>query len=362
MGRIIVVGSVVLALTLSLSPTASGQRPYYAGRSLEILVGFPPGGATDLQARICAPFFQKYLPGNPRVTVRNMPGGGAILASNWFHTNAKPDGTTIFVSGGGPLIAHILGQKEATYNLLQWRLVSMIGGGAVFVFSPRAGIQRLQDLSTPKGPLVFGGISATGTDIAALLAFEMLRLPNLRVVMGFEGKGPSLQALVRGEITLDMQTTAGPYLANVLPLVKEQKLIPIMTLGILDEKGELGRDPTTPDLPTVYEAYQAMYGTKPDHLVSWRAYKSLLAASFSYRAGVWAPPNTAPEAMRALHEAIDKMNADPEFQDKGQVLVGPFKHVRGDLIEQSVIRSLSISPAVRTYVIDLLTSKYGVKF
>ena len=66
----------------------------YKGKKITALVPFAEGGGSDRMARLWSPYFSKYLPGNPTIIVRNMPGGGSIRGSNWFQANAKPDGLT----------------------------------------------------------------------------------------------------------------------------------------------------------------------------------------------------------------------------------------------------------------------------
>ncbi|MFN3449467.1 MAG: tricarboxylate transporter, partial [Roseococcus sp.] len=68
------------------------QAPYYAGKTVEVIVPFAPGGAADVGARFVAPFLEKHVAGSPRVTVRNVPGGGSMLGASFFAANAKPDG------------------------------------------------------------------------------------------------------------------------------------------------------------------------------------------------------------------------------------------------------------------------------
>src|SRR3990172_8212204 len=53
------------------------------------------------------------------------------------------------------------------------------------------------------------------------------------------------------------------YLASVVPLVREGKAVPLMSFGQVNEAGELIRDPALPELPTVGEVYEQLYGKKP---------------------------------------------------------------------------------------------------
>ncbi|MDP2718660.1 MAG: hypothetical protein Q8P44_02325, partial [Dehalococcoidia bacterium] len=50
-------------------------RPYYEGKTIEMVVGSAAGGPTDMHARAIAMFIPNYVPGNPRVIIRNVPGG-----------------------------------------------------------------------------------------------------------------------------------------------------------------------------------------------------------------------------------------------------------------------------------------------
>jgi len=113
------------------------------------------------------------------------------------------------------------------------------------------------------------------------------------------------------------------------------------------------------DLPTVYEVYQQVYGKKPDGLLRWKAYRALVAASWTYGRGLWVPEGTPAEALRALHEGIDRMNKDREFQEQSKRLMEGYPLLRGDAVERTVHRSLSVTLDVAKYIRDLMRDKYG---
>ena len=126
-----------------------------------------------------------------------------------------------------------------------------------------------------------------------------------------------------------------------------------------NEKGEMVRDPAVPDLPTVYEVYQQLFSRKPDGLLRWKAYRALVAASWTYGRGLWVPEGTPPEALRALHDGIDRMNRDREFLDQAKKLMEGYPLLRGDLVEQQVHRSLRVTLDVSKFIKDLARDKYG---
>ncbi len=221
------VTALVVLAAMVAAPVQAQGTPYYAGKTIEIIVPFSPGGGVDIQSRFMALFFEKHLPGNPRVVVRNMTGGGGILGMNFFAANAKPDGTQMLaLSGGASVNPYVLGVPAVRYDFRQWRLVATNGGGGVIFASPRTGVRKPEDLLKPAQPLVYGGLSPTALDLTVLLVLELLGV-NARAVFGFEGRGPVLLAFERGEVNIDHQTTA-VYRSQVLDLVKEGKAIPLM--------------------------------------------------------------------------------------------------------------------------------------
>ena len=61
---------------------AQAQEPFYKGKTLELIIGYPTGGSNDVYARLLSTHLGKHIPGNPTVVARNMPGAGSFLAAN----------------------------------------------------------------------------------------------------------------------------------------------------------------------------------------------------------------------------------------------------------------------------------------
>jgi len=353
-----VTGLILVAL-LGGAPASGQGPPYYAGRTIEIIVPFSPGGGVDIQSRFMAPYFEKHLPGHPRVLVRNMPGGGGILGMNFFASSAKPDGTQMLaLSSGASAIPYLLGAPAVRYDFRQWRLVATNGGGGVIYTAPRTGVRRAGDLRHPSEPLVYGGLSPIALDLNVLLLFELLGVPA-RAVFGFEGRGPVLLAFERGEVNIDHQTTA-VYRSQVVRLVEEGKAIPLLSFGLLDGRGRVLRDPTAPELPTVYEVFQQMTGRKPDGLLRWKALQAVLVPSFTYNKTFWVPQATPAQAVNALWDAVARMSADPQFRAQGRAILEGYALTRGDRSEGAFLRSTRVTLDVQRFIKDLLRAKYSV--
>lgn len=353
-----VFGVAALSAMLFAVP-AQAAEPYYASKTIEIVVPFGPGGGTDVWARFIAPYLQKHISGNPRVIVKNIPGGESITGANSFADSARPDGMTLLATSATTAFHYLLGRPQVRYDFTKLKPVIVTATGGVVYATPRAGIRTPQDLLKPATPLVYGGISATGLDLVALLSFELLKL-DVRAVLGFEGRGPARLAFERGETTIDYQTTTA-YQTQVAPLISQGKVTPLMTFGLLTGPGVIERDPTVPDLPTVPEVYQQIYRRAPDGEV-WKAYLAFMAAGFAYQKALWAPEGTPGEALDAFYQGARQLIDSQEFKEKSREIMEGYPTYPGNVVEKAVREALTLPDDVRKFARNLVTTKYGVKF
>ena len=90
---------------------------FYKGKTLRIVVGLGPGGATDTNARLISHVLSRHIPGNPRIIVQNKPGGGSMLAANTVYNNEPQDGTVLAAIWHHLSVSN---RKAATYPKV-WR-------------------------------------------------------------------------------------------------------------------------------------------------------------------------------------------------------------------------------------------------
>ena len=90
-------------------PSASGAQDFYAGKTVTIFSGHQPGSLYDTNARFMARHLPRFIPGNPAMIVRNMPGAGTLAASNHVANVAPKDGTALALVARGVAIEPLLG-------------------------------------------------------------------------------------------------------------------------------------------------------------------------------------------------------------------------------------------------------------
>src|SRR3546814_13131236 len=92
----------------------------------------------------------------------------------------------------------------------------------------------------------------------------------------------------------DLQTTPA-YLKHIVPLVEEGTMVPLFTFGALDANGEIGRDPTLPDLPSFPELSAYVHGKMPSG-PAWEAWQALFLFGYATQQFLMLPNVTAPQS------------------------------------------------------------------
>ena len=351
--------SMAAVLLMGSTLSAAAQDGQFAGKTIEVVVPFGEGGATFVSAKFLEPYFEKHLPGNPDIDVVSRPGGGSILGANWFEQNAKSDGTTILFTTSSTANPFVLGQEGVDYRLADYRVAFSHPFSAVAYVSPSTGITSAADIKNSSTPLLYGGIAAAASDLPGLLSFEVLDI-DVRSVLGFNGRGPVRLAFEQGELNLDYQFTP-VYLTQVVPSVAEGRAVPLWTGGSMVDGVLKGRDPIAPELPSVYEVYEAMNGETPSG-IEWEAFQGVASVTYAYGLTGYMHPDTSKEVLDAFATAAAAINADPEVQAESQKVTNGARLNAGPNTEAAIKAALSPSDEVRTYLRNLLSEKFGVNF
>jgi len=329
----------------------------FSGEKIEWIIPFSVGGGSDVWARLYSPFFHKYLPGNPIVAVKNMPGGGSITGGNFFHTRVKADGLTVFGSSGSTSYPYLLGNSKVQYDFSKYHIVFASPTGGVAYIKPGMGVESAKDLKGFKTKLAYASQGATSLDIVPLLAFDLLGL-DVKAIFGYKGRGAGRVAFEQGEVNIDYQTSAA-FIENVRPLIKQNLAVPLMTWGLLDDEGNVIRDPLEPDLPCFPEVYEMVHGKKPSG-AGWKAWKAFMVAGFAVQKAMWLPEKTPQDVVDAYRSAAQKVLADAEFKQVAEKSLGGYDQYAGPKARKAFEQVLSVSAADKTWLLNWLKEKYDV--
>lgn len=352
-------GLAIGAVAIGLARPAAAAEVDFAGKTIEWIIPFAAGGGSDTWARFNAPLLSKYLPGQPTVVVVNEPGGASTKGTNLFAARGKPDGLMILGTSGSTQFPYLLGDPRVRYEYKDWKIAMAGPTGGVVYSTPALGLKSGDDIAMLKGQkLVYASQGATSLDLVPLLAFRLMGL-DVQHVFGFKGRGDGRLAFERGEVNIDYQTSSA-YLKNVQPLVAEGKAVPLFSWGVLNEAGEVVRDPTFPDIPSFPEAYEKMTGAKPTG-PAYDAYLAFFTAGFPAQKMVFLPKDTPDEIVAAYQKAFEDMKADSDYIANAEPVLGSYGQVTGALAQALFERGTTISPELRKQVSDMLAADYGVK-
>jgi tripartite-type tricarboxylate transporter receptor subunit TctC len=352
-----------LAACLAGLPLAPISNPAHAvdfsGQTIEFIIPFAVAGGSDKWGRFYAPLIGKALPGSPTVVVKNEPGAGSITGTNRFAARARPDGLTFIGTSGSTQFPYLLGDQRVKYEYKDWHVfLASPTGGVVFVNST-LGVKSAKEIGALKGKkLLYGSQGATSLDLVSLLGFELLGL-TVEPVFGMKGRADARLGLERGELTIDYQTTSA-YLSQVVPLVKDGKVVPMWSWGALDESGNLARDPTVPELPHFGEVYEMVHGKKPSG-TAWNAWMAFFVAGFPGQKMAFLPKGTPKEIVDAYREAMKKVFADPDFKKTAAKALGDYPQYTGAAAEKTMALAIKIDKEDRDWVRNWLKERFNVE-
>jgi len=229
--------SLALAI-VSFAAHAQG----YPSKTVHMLVGFAPGGANDILARIVAQRLASSM-GQP-VVVENRPGAAGLIAAEALAKSA-PDGYTLMLGSTGTqtMAPHL---TKLHYDALNaFTPISLVGSTPnALVVRPTLPVQDVRQLieyAKTRPRLLTYASSGNGTTLHLAAALFAMMADVELIHVSYKGNAPALSDVMGGQV--DMMFSALPPL---LPLARAGKL---KILGV----GSLERHRSAPELPTIDE-------------------------------------------------------------------------------------------------------------
>ncbi len=276
--------AALLAAALCLLAPIPASAQSWPTKPVRIVVAYPPGGATDLQARLVAQKLTERW-GVP-VIVDNKPGANTVIATDAVAKSA-PDGQTVLLTAMpialNPMLIAKLPYNTAT-DLVPVTLLATIPN--VLVVYPGLGVSSLDDLiklaRAQPGSIAFASTGqATSTHLSGELFAKMAGVQLNHIP--YKGSAPAHQDLISGRVSMMFDNGS-------LQHIKAGKL---KAIAVTSAK----RVPWLPDTPTMMEQGLAGYET-----VAWY--------------GVFAPGGTPPEIVRKLADDITWAVRSPDTVEK----------------------------------------------
>ncbi|HEY4133928.1 MAG TPA: tripartite tricarboxylate transporter substrate-binding protein [Alphaproteobacteria bacterium] len=324
--------AAALALTgFAALPTAADAQSveqFYKGKTVNVYIGFTPGGTYDIFGRMVARYIGKYIPGQPTVVAQNMPGAGSFKAANFVYAVAPKDGTALGIVSQTVALEEALGTPGVQYKSaeLNWvgRATSNIEVQLTWMTSKT---KTMQDALTNETPVASTGPGSPSEGYPRLL--NGLIGTKFKIIGGYPGSTDGLLAMERGEVdgALTSWNTVKVSRADWL----REKKINILVQYTIE------RSPEIPDVPTFVELGKTDEDKK---ILAFYVSGGEIGRSF------FTTPGVPKERVAALRKAFSDMVKDPDLLADIDHMKADFIPLDGEKLQKLIEDTAKVSPAI----------------
>lgn len=308
--------TAILAVLAFVSAGAASAQDF-KGKEISLDIGFGAGGGYDTYGRLAARHLGRFLPGNPTVVPRNVPGAGGVKLAAEIYNVAPKDGTRIGLFAATTALQPLFGNAQAKYDTVKFtwigNMASDVSGCGVW---KHTGIKTWEDMK--KRETSFGATGpAAITSIHPLVMGSLLGLKT-KVIYGYQGTRDINLAMQRGEV----DGTCGMYMSSIT--AQYQKDVDAGNLTIVMTFGDK-RTKEFPNRPSIFELLK----NEDDKKLADLIFDSDLIGR-----PLAAPPGVDPKVAAALRKAFDTMVKDPAFLADAKKINLVISPMTGDQVQK----------------------------
>jgi tripartite-type tricarboxylate transporter receptor subunit TctC len=273
---------------------ADPVEDFYRGKSIDLIIGYTPGGGYDLYARLIAEFMGDHIPGKPHIIARTMAGGGSRTAAGYVANVASRDGTVLATASQSLATEQALGDKQK-FDMTKFNYIGNPEkeNNATVTWAD-SGIRTIMDATTREVT-----VGSTGDDPSSQYpkAMNALLGTKFKIVYGYPGGNDIDLAMQRGEVDGRGSSALTEWKSTRADWLREKKIHLIVQIG-------LSKASFLPEVPLLIDL------AKSDQD---RAVLKLLSASIALGCPLFTTPGAPPERVKALRDAFDATMKDPAF-------------------------------------------------
>jgi tripartite-type tricarboxylate transporter receptor subunit TctC len=320
--------AVTLAL-LATAPTgpAQAQDPatFYKGRTVQAVVGYPPGSTFELYLRVYARHVGRHIPGNPTVIIQHMPGAGSLTATTWLAAVAPKDGSAFGMPNPVNTIEPLLDPARTKFDARQFSWIGNLNTEISTCSFWAKDIKTLDDMR--KREVTVGSTGpASGSTIDAVVLGSLLGL-KIKVVTGYRVLTDIKLAAERGEVDGFCGLLVSALKTDYATEWKSGRISVPIQMGLAKH----------PDIPNVPNAFDIVKSDED------KALFRLIFGPWAYGRPIFAPPGIPADRLAALRAAFKATLTDPEFVAEANKLNMEINPTDGDKIVP-IIESVLATP------------------
>jgi tripartite-type tricarboxylate transporter receptor subunit TctC len=289
---------VAAHVSVPASAAAQSEDPnaaFYRGRTLQAVVGYPPGSTFELYLRGFVRHLERHVPGSPTIVVQHMPGAGSLKATGYLFNVAPKDGSVIGMPNPVNTTEPLIDPERTKFDPRAFNWLGSLNSEISTCGFWAKDIKTADDLKRRQVVVGSTGPSSGSTVDARVLA-ALLGL-NFKIVTGYPGLTEVRLAAERGEVDGYCGLLVSSIKTDVWEAFRAGTLSVPIQMGV-QKHAEF------PHIPNVYDLV-----TKPEDKQLFR----LIFGPWAYGRPLVAPPGTPRDRVEMLRAAFTATLADAEF-------------------------------------------------
>ena len=325
-----------LAVTVLLAGgAAASAQDFYAGKTIEIIVGSDAGGGYDIYSRTLARHLPRYIPGSPSFVVKNMPGAGSGRAAAFLASIAPKDGTVIGALFPGAIVAPLLDDRtQSLYDPTKFHYIASADSGTRSCSTYQTSkIKTMEDALKQKA--IMGASAAGGSTRDYVNMHRKTMGAKFELVTGYKGTADLLLAMERGEIDGICGWDWASTKSQKPDWLRDGKLNVLMQVGLDPDP-----DMTSRGIPEMWKFIPKEEDRKAVELV---------VTQQVFGRPYVAPPGTPADRVEILRRAFDATLKDKAFledAEKARIDINPSPGIK----VQQVVEKMYAAPK---HIVDL---------
>lgn len=324
----ITVATALALIAAAIAPAAAAGADF-AGKTVTIVIGNPPGGTYDLIGRLVARHLGSHLPGHPTVIAENMPGAGSLRAAAYIFNVAPKDGTALGIVTETLAIEQALGNPAVQFDAAKFTWIGrVVGSNAVHIMWYTSKVHTIDDAKRFTATVAGTGAGNVSEVVPALL--NAVLGTKFKIVRGYQAANETMIAMERGEVE-GAGVNWTMVKATRAQLLRDHKIIVIL-------QDQPKRKADLADVPALGEL-----GDTPEA----KALLGLYANTGAIGRAFFAPPGLAPATTQALRDGFIAMSKDPDFiVDTKKISADELDIGSGGEVREAVEQTLGVPQSV----------------
>jgi tripartite-type tricarboxylate transporter receptor subunit TctC len=329
-----------IAASLLLAVPAAAQQSvadFYKGKTIDLYIGFTPGGGYDAYARLVARFMGRYIPGNPTIQPMQMAGGGSRVVTNYLYNAAPKDGTALATADQSLALQQAIGDPTVLFdaNKFAW-IGNPDSDNNTVVTWYTSGIKTIDDAKKKEVPM---GATGFNTSSQYVQAMNTIAGTKFKIILGYPGGNDINLAMEKGEVAGRGSNSWASWKATRPEWVADHKINVLAQIG-------LSKAADLPDVPLLTDL-----ATDPTD----RAALKVLSAPPTIGRPIFTSPGVPAERVAALRAAFDAVMKDKNFLAEAQHEQLDIDPVSGTDLQQIVGDIVSTPKATAARLSALIT-------